>query len=229
MSKSDKIKQSLKLTRQKRKSQECRVFEIKIDESKLSHDKLRKLNDCFIQSKWIYNNLISQNEDIRFDPKSKTINVNVFNSETQKCDKIENRNLTIGSQIKQSICERFVKNIISLSKLKEKGFKIGKLKFKKEVKSIPLKQFGTTYRIIDNKTIGIQSIGELKVNGLEHLFGLEKANAHLIKKSSGYYIKITCYKEKEISLKNGQIGIDFGIKDSVIFSDGRKFSWNFEI
>jgi len=229
MCKSDKIKESLKLTRQKRKSQECRVFEIKIDESKLSHDKLRKLNDCFVQSKWIYNNLISQNKDIQFDPKSKTINVNVFNSETQKCDKIENRNLTIGSQIKQSICERFVKNIISLSKLKEKGFKIGKLKFKKEVKSIPLKQFGTTYRIIDNKTIRIQSIGELKVNGLEQLFGLEKANAHLVKRSSGYYIKITCYKEKEFSPKNGQIGIDFGIKDSVILSDGRKFSWNFEI
>lgn len=145
MSKSDRIKESLKKTRQKRKSQDCKVFEVKIDESKLSNEKLRKLNDCFVQSKWIYNNLISQKKDIQFDSKSKAINVNVFNPETQKCDKIENRSLTIGSQIKQSICERFVKNIISLSKLKEKGFKIGKLKFKKEVNSIPLKQFGTTY------------------------------------------------------------------------------------
>jgi putative transposase len=229
MSKSDKIKESLKKTRQKRKSQTCKVFEIKIDESKLSNEKLRKLNDCFVQSKWIYNHLLSQEKDVKFDPKSKNINVNVFNEKTQKCDKVENRNLTIGSQIKQSICERFVKNIISLSKLKGKGFKIGKLKFKKEVNSVPLKQFGCTYRIIDNKTIRIQSIGELKVNGLEQIVGLEKANAHLIKKTSGYYIKITCYKEKENLETFGNIGIDFGIKDSIVLSDGRKFSWNFEI
>jgi transposase len=229
MSKSDKIKESLKKTRQKRKSQTCKVFEIKIDESKLSNEKLRKLNDCFVQSKWIYNHLLSQGKDVKFDPKSKNINVNVFNEKTQKCDKIENRKLTIGSQIKQAICERFVKNIISLSKLREKGFKIGRLKFKKEVNSIPLKQFGCTYRIIDNKTIRIQSVGELRVNGLEQLIGLEKANAHLVKRTSGYYIKVTCYKEKENPETFGNIGIDFGIKDSITLSDGRKFNWKFEI
>lgn len=229
MSKSYKIKESLKITRQKRKTQDCGVFEIKINKSKLSAEKLKKINDLFIQSKWIYNYLLSQEKDIRFDSKMKYIDVLVFNHENLKCDKIETRQLTIGSQIKQSICERFIKNITSLSKLKEKGFKIGKLKFKSEVNSIPLKQFGNTYRIIDNKTIRIQSVGKIKVNGLDQIKDIEKANAHLIKKPSGYYLKITCYKEKEDFKTSGEIGIDFGIKDSITLSDGRKFNWNFEI
>lgn len=229
MSKGEKIKQSLGRTRLKRKTQSCKVLQLKVDESKLSAEKLKKLNDCFIQAKWIYNNLIAQDDEIKFHPSQKSLNVSVFNPETQKCDKVELRNLTIGSQIKQAICDRFVQNIINLSKAKAKGVKIGGLKYKKDVSSIPLKQFGTTYKIIDERTISIQAVGKLKVRGLNQLKGKDIANAHLVKTSCGFFVKVTCYIDKQPQQLSGEIGIDFGIKDSVVLSDGRKISWNFEI
>lgn len=229
MSKADKIKETLRQTREKRKSQDCKVFELKVDESKLNSVRRQKLNNCFIQSKWIYNHLVGQSNDVKFQSSQKQIDVTVFNPDTQKCDKIETRNLTIGSQIKQAVCERFVQNIISLSKLKAKGYPTGKLNFVKDVDSVPLKQHGVTYKIIDNKTISIQSIGRLKVRGLAQLKDKDIANAHLVKKPSGIYIHVTCYEPKNQPVREGEIGIDFGIKDSVVLSDGTKFSWNFEI
>ena len=54
----------------------------------------------------------------------------------------------------------------------------------------------------------------------------ELANANLVKKADGYYLKVTCFinkenfKEKE---KNGkEIGLDFGIKSNVTTSEGEK-------
>lgn len=229
MSKGQRIKESLAKTRLKRKGQVCKVIQLKVDESKLSAEKLKKLNNCFVQAKWIYNNLVSQGKEVKFHPTQKSLPVNIFNPETQKCDKVETRNLTIGSQIKQSICDRFVQNIINLSKAKKKGVKIGGLKYKKSITSIPLKQFGTTYKIIDDKTISVQAVGKLKVRGLHQLKHKDIANAHLIKTASGFFIKATCYEGKEFRQLSGEIGIDFGIKDSVVLSDGRKISWNFEM
>ena len=54
----------------------------------------------------------------------------------------------------------------------------------------------------------------------------EFANANLIKKPDGYYLKVTTYigKEREkIQNKNGKdIGLDFGIKTSITTSEGEK-------
>lgn len=54
----------------------------------------------------------------------------------------------------------------------------------------------------------------------------ELANANLVKKSDGYYLKVTCFinkenfKERE---KNGkEIGLDFGIKTNITTSEGEK-------
>ncbi|NJO61900.1 MAG: transposase [Richelia sp. RM2_1_2] len=229
MSKSQKIKNTLAATKLRRQNQKCKVFELKIDESKLSTEKRKKLNDCFIQAKWIYNNLISQNDEVSFHSSQKEIAVKVFNPETQECDKTEIRKLTIGSQVKQAICDRFVQNIVNLSKAKAKGRKIGRLKFKKDVFSVPLKQFGTTYKILDNQTISIQCVGKLRARGLGQIKNAEIANAHLTKDATGFYVQVTCFEEKTKAETSGAIGIDFGIKDSIALSDGRKFSWNFEI
>ena len=54
----------------------------------------------------------------------------------------------------------------------------------------------------------------------------ELANANLVKKANGYYLKITAFinkenfKEKE---KNGkEISLDFGIKTNLTISEGEK-------
>lgn len=232
MSKGAAISKAIKATREKRKGQNCQVFEIKIDISKVSFEKLRKLEMAFVQAKWIYNYLVSLEKDIKFNSASKTIPVLIFDIATGKCNKVEERILTLGSQIKQAICERFVQNIINLSKAKKKGLKIGALKFKKEVNSIPLKQFGVTYKILDGKTVSIQGIGKLKVSGLHQIAGKDSTNAVLVRRPSGFYLKITAFTDKtkiHQEPKSGKIGIDFGIKDSVVLSNGEKYSWNFEI
>lgn len=55
----------------------------------------------------------------------------------------------------------------------------------------------------------------------------ELANANIVKKADGYYLKVTCFinKEnfKEKQKKNGkEIGLDFGIKTSLTTSEGEK-------
>ena len=54
----------------------------------------------------------------------------------------------------------------------------------------------------------------------------EFANANLLKKPDGYYLKITTYQSKEKEKKqnkNGKdIGLDFGIKTSITTSEGEK-------
>jgi putative transposase len=226
-----KIKQTMQANKIRRVGMDIKVFEVKIDESHLSKNKLFLLKSCFIQAKWLYNNIIAQNSIFNFDCKTQTIDVAVFNEETQKCDKIENRPLSIGSQIKQSIVKRAIQNVINLSKAKKKGIKTGRLKFVKEVNCIPLKQFGTTFKIKNENNIVVQGIGKLKVVGLDQLkkSGYEIANANLIKNASGFFLKITCYCPKTQRAKIGEIGLDFGIKDSIVDSNGKKTNFNFQV
>ena len=54
----------------------------------------------------------------------------------------------------------------------------------------------------------------------------ELANANLVKKADGYYLKVTCFINKENfheQPKNGkEIGLDFGIKTNLTTSEGEK-------
>ncbi len=54
----------------------------------------------------------------------------------------------------------------------------------------------------------------------------ELANANLVKKADGYYLKVTCFINKEnfkATKKNGkEIGLDFGIKTNLTTSEGEK-------
>lgn len=226
--KNQKIGETILLNRQKRKDLALRVYEVKIDESSLSKSVKRKLDSAFVQCKWIYNFVL--NDIFEKEYKNlKEVNVLAFNPDTQKCDIVEKRQLTLGSQIIQSVVQRVKQNVYNLKKAKEKGIKVGKLHFCKECNSIPLKQFGTTYRILDDKYVKIQNIGKFKVNGLNQLKDKEIANAVLFKNASGYFLKITCYEKKQEVKQSGAIGLDFGVKTSIADSEGNKTSFNFDI
>lgn len=60
----------------------------------------------------------------------------------------------------------------------------------------------------------------------------ELANANLVKKADGYYLKVTCFINKENfkeKQKNGkEIGLDFGIKTSLTTSEGEKLNVSVE-
>ena len=106
--------------------------------------------------------------------------------------------------------------------------KHGKLQYKSELTCIPLKQYGTTYIFKSFNKVKIQGIsGKILVRTGDQLQNVDElANANLVKKADGYYLKVTCFINKENfhkQPKNGkEIGLDLGIKTSITTSEGEK-------
>ena len=60
--KSLKIKESLKLTKEKRKSQICLVRELKINTAHLGKKQLEQLRMLFIEAKWLRNAILGSDD-----------------------------------------------------------------------------------------------------------------------------------------------------------------------
>ena len=221
ITKNQKIKDLIKQTREKRKTQTCKVFELKLISNQINSQQKHFLSRVFLEAKWIYNDILNFDDLKNYDTKKKE--VSILNKNKEK----EIRELKVlGSQIKQEILHRTWTSIKSHSTKKKKGKKIGKLKFKSQINSIPLIQFGKTYKFVDGR-LRIQKCKKaLKIKGLKQIPNeAEFANANLIRKPSGYYLKVTCFLPKETKETGKEIvGIDFGIKDDLILSNGIKFN-----
>jgi putative transposase len=143
----------------------------------------------------------------------------------------EERELVIlGSQVKQEIADRLKDNLRALSQLKRKGHKVGGLKPKPFVNSIPLKQYGVTFTLDrDKNRVRIQKLGSFRVLGLRQIPpDGEIGNALLVRKSSGYYLHVTCYLPKESASREpiGEaIAIDFGVYAKLTLSNGIKLDF----
>ena len=216
LAKNQKIKETGKATRERRKDMLCRAFEVKVDFSRISKSQRNDVNTLFREAKWFRNAYLADND---LSDKSKTVKVKVK-------DIFEERELTLlGSQIKQSIISEVKDSIRSLAVLKENGHKVGALKFKSVCNCVNLIQFHITYDIDkDRSRIRVQGIRKpFKVRGLEQIpENAEIANAKFVRKASGLYFHITCYVPKEEKcIPHRSAGIDFGISDNLVFSDGR--------
>jgi len=216
-SKNQILKATFKATKARRKCQNCRVFEVKLDNSHLNQHTQEQLKRLFLEAKWLYNHILSQPNVFDMDYKLSAVPVKVK-------DSFELRELThLSSHMKQSLIRRTIDNIKGLARLKEKGHKIGPLKYKSSVKSIPLKQYGNTYRILNDKYLKIQGISQhLRVNDLAQIPpGSELANATLIQRHGDYFVAITSYQTKTKTTPPVKtVGIDFGIKTQLTLSDG---------
>ena len=99
---------------------------------------------------------------------------------------------------------------------------------------IPLKQYGTTYKFKSKNKIKVAGIhGDIRVKGTSQIpCNCDYANANLLKKPDGYYLKVTCYINKDSLPKattNGkEIGLDFGIKTNITTSEGEKLDVSVE-
>jgi len=218
MNKNETIKATLAATKAKRKTQMCRVYETKIDKSHLNNATQEHLNRLFLEGKWLRNYVLSQKKIFGIDDKIHEVPVkvkDVFEIRELKC---------LSSQMRQSIIERIQDDISGLSEKKKKGYKVGKLKYKSDMQSIPLKQFGNTFKIFDDKKyIHVQGIKQkLKVIGLKQIpVGADIANGTLIHKNGDYFLSITTYQEKKIPvLSNDSVGIDFGLSKQLTLSTG---------
>jgi len=224
--KNKQISISKQETLKKRQNQVCKTFTVKVSKNHLSKLQKEQLKMIFVEAKWIYNDMInwSSKED------NKIWNYNTKIKEISHKDKDGNCVVSelkyIGSSMKQWIVQNAVSNIKTLSTLKRKGKKIGRLKFKKEIRCIGLKQNNITHKIISKNRMKIQGIsGSLFVNGLKQIKDdWEISSAKLLQKPDGYYVSITVFHNKENTNKKKEnpIGIDFGCSTSFTTSDGEK-------
>ena len=212
-------------TRNRRKNQICKTYTVKVDYSHLSKNQLNYLNMLFIEAKWLYNAQLSSSNIFTFDYKTKEIQI------LDKDKQLVKREIKyLSSQMKQALVFRTRDNIVNLSKSKKHGNSVGRLKFKSIINSIPLTQYDTTYKIKSSKYIHIQKFKkDFKVMGLNQIpQEVEFANATLIRRNNNFYLKVTCFLPKTDKVLTGKsIGLDFGIKDSVVDSNGNKYSFQF--
>lgn len=226
--KNNKISSTLKLTREKRKSQVCKVFQVKIDKSHLNQTTKYHLSRLFLEAKWFYNYVLSQNNIFEQTYKISQVPVKVryaYYIRSLNC---------LSSQMKQAIIDKVKSNIQSLSTHKKHGHKIGKLKFKSEIFSVPLKQYERTHKIINDKYIKIQGIKQhLKVSGLSQIpLNSDISNANLHNKNGDYYLQIITFQPKPENISYfipSSIGIDFGISSQLTLSNGIKVQYEIQI
>ena len=225
------ISNSLFLTKEKRKTQECKVITTKIQVNKLSSKQKEALKMLFIEAKWIRNEMIGYGQTN-----------NIFDYLINDQVKVRNKNKEfelrdikyISSQQIQSVIQEVKDNIKALNKARKKGNKIGGLRFTSSVNSINLKQYNVTFKIKSKTKMKIQGIsGDVKVKGLEQLpTNCDIANAKLISRPDGYFIKITIYVNKnEIPISyipDTSIGIDMGVKNNITLSNGRIYNVSIE-
>ena len=215
-------------TRLKRAKQICKTFKFKIDWDNLNLNQKETLKMMFVEAKWIYNYLLSQEDIYSFDYKN-------INSITHK-DKNKNDipvNITyIKSSVKQELISQIANQINGLSTLKKKGYKVGKLKFKSEFNSIKLKQYNVTHYLKGNK-FKIQGIKTpIRVMGLHQLkqySNIDYTTANLLYDGINYFISLTCFIDKEVKIKhNNIIGIDMGVSTTLTLSNGEKYDISIE-
>ena len=236
---SDEKRAAIKATRlataSKRKNQICKVFECKIVEKRLNNKQHEELDMLFVEGKWFYNHVLNLHHSglsLKNINSTKIKEINKFNKNNEK----ETTKLNfIGSQQKQAIVTRMISNEKTIMTLVKKGLqKYGNLQFKSELNCIPLKQYGISYRFKSFNKVKIQGIsGTVLVRtGNQLQIADELANANLIKKPDGYYLKVTAYINKEnykqIETNGKEIGLDFGIKTNITTSEGEKLDVSVE-
>jgi putative transposase len=216
----DKRVSKRKETKKRRSNMDCRVFELKLDRSKMSKKTRKHLSQLFVEAKWFYNYCLSMEDINDSDTTIKKVPVKVKEG-------YEDRPLLVfGGEMKQAMKARIFGSLSSLKALKQKGRKVGRLKFKSRINSIPLKQYGATHQLDRKRSmVKIRSVKKwLKASGLDQIpDDVEIANANLVRKADDFYLKVTTFGEKkERVVPEASIGIDFGCETQLTFSDGTK-------
>ena len=229
-----------KKTLEKRKGQVLHIFELKFDKSHMNNKQKKFLNRLFLETKWFYNYCIGCKKLKDADTKAKKVPVKLQDGS------LEERSLDVlAGAVKQGIRDRILRNIKALNTLKKKGRKIGKIKFKSKVDSVPLRQYESTHEILIDK--GLVRINKapmpFKVNGMNQIpENAEFANANLLHRDGDYFLQVICYTNRDQNYINKQyeinqqrkgkaIGFDFGCTTQLTGTDNEDngFKVEFEV
>ena len=217
------IGQKRTATRLKHKSMRCRVYTLKIKENKLNLSQKEVLERYFVSAKWIYNYILSNIDDIF------SFNYHDYPIITHKDKDGNDVEIKVSdylpAQFYQRIPTQIQSSIKTLSSLKKKGIKVGKLKCKSSCNCISINQYKTGYQLYPScNSIHIAGIKkDIKVSGLKQIpIDAELCNAKLFRNASGYFLKVTTF-EPIISKPSTDksVGIDMNISNTLTTSDGK--------
>lgn len=231
LEKNESIRQAMISTHNKRKSQVCKTYRVKLDMSALSALQKEQLTRMFLEAKWLWNDIINwsslSEENTPFNYTiGKTVQVKL------PTGAFEERQLTtIQSQMKQEVQKQICSNIKTLAKLKKKGIqRPGLVKFKSEVNKIHIKQLQKNFIRRGGHFVKIPNIhGEVRVNGIKQIpKDVDFACAELLNTPKGYYLSIVTYIDKDNinkkPLMSDSLGIDFGCQTNFTTSKGEKIN-----
>ena len=227
--KKNKIKMTKTMTSLRRQNQVVKVYELKVVEKRLNKKQREELQMLFIEGKWFYNHVLRMKKngiklrDINTTDIKEVIHLDKDGNElTSKLQQLS-------SQEKQALIARMISNEKTITSLVKNKFQNhGQLQFKSELTCIPLKQYGNTYVFKSVNKVKIAGIsGNVLVRTGDQLQEVDElANANLVHKADGYYLKVVTFTNKENfknQKKNGkEIGLDFGIKTNLTTSEGEK-------
>ena len=190
-----------------------KVYQLKIQSKDNSY-----FSRLFAEAKWWTNFMLSAEDLKAFDTKQKLVTVK--RGDDLEVEKLE----CLSSQMRQGIYQRQFDSIKGLAAKKKQGKKVGRLKFRAFVNSIPLK----------NQTFKLN--GRLKLQGCKRTFRVCGAKqlpenpdircGELIRKASGIYLSVTVKVPDEKIKKQGFVGLDMGIKDALVFHDGTSVNFS---
>ena len=234
-SKKASIKASLAATALKRQNQVLRVFECKIVEKRLNNTQKNELEKLFVEGKWFYNHVLNIHQNGTELKKINSTNIKTVNHFDKDKNELTTKLEVLNAQQKQAIISQMVSNEKTIMSLVKKGLqKHGNLQFKSEMNCIPLKQYGVSYKFKSFNKVKISGVsGTVLVRtGNQLQIVDELANANLVKKPDGYYLKVTAFINKnnfkEIETNGKEIGLDFGINTNITTSEGEKLNVSVE-
>lgn len=189
----------------------------------------------FVEGKWFYNHVLNMKKNGVHLRDINTTHIKTVKHFDKDKNPIETELRYLSSQQKQALVQRMISNEKTIRSLTKNKFQDhGSLQFKSELNCIPFKQYGNSYVFKSANKVRISGIsGKIRVKTGGQLDNVDElANANLVHKPDGYYLKVTCYINKDKICpfkKNGQeIGLDFGIKTNITTSKGEKLDVSVE-
>lgn len=227
LAKNNRIREQGRQTREKRKSQNCRVYRVKIDISHLNEAQRIHLKMLFVEAKWLYNDALTFTQE--YDINDYDTSIRTVHGLDKDKQPVTHELEYLGSQMKQSVIQGIKHSMKSLAKLKKNNNTVGSLRYKSDYEAINLQQHYATYRFYDENHIGLQGFkGHIRIKGANQFWNIPKiefANAKLLNLPNGYYLAITTYQNKggEKRKNKPEIGIDMGIKTTLTTSERKKY------
>ena len=213
----------------RRKSQTGFVYECKIVEKRLNTRQKEELGRMFAEGKWFYNHVLNLHKGGTPFSQINTGAIKEVVHRDKDKKEITDGLRVLNAQEKQALVDRMSANEKTITSLVKKGLQEkGELHFLREMTCIPLKQYGVTYRFKTENKVRISGIsGTMLLRTGGQLEGVDEfANANLIRRADGYFLKVTCFRNNDKLPKresNGkEIGLDFGIKTTLTTSEGEK-------